>query len=576
MKVAHFCYDDTCGAQGAAYELHSTLRRVGVDSTMFVFEKTRDDPTVLTLQKKYQPLDSLLNTYRWRHFSQLRRKGAASIALDYPGLNLDEESLDEMKEFDLFHLHWVPGLLTAEDIGRLCTLGKPVLWTMHDFHPFTGACHYPEECVGYTQDCSNCLLMTEDAFGIPKAALRVKEKYYRDIRVIITSEWMRDVVRSSRVFHEAEIEKIPLGIDVEAFKPVDRVKAREALGFQADAKIILIGAQSVSQNVKGYPFLHRALEIVAADEECAELIRNGKLFLATFGRNMKYLSEFPLPSSSLGFISDRSKLARLYSAADMFIFPSIQETFGMTALEAMACGTPVLAFDTCAMREVIQDGVNGYKSPAGDFHHLAENILRIIKEDAAWGGKVRESVLKEYSLELEARRMAECYKRVAVSNKKVKSERASDIPYIDPLIVPALKPAIADLLFLQYETGEGCRLFPTFDKTPLLGYIFHKVNYLIELGLLDQKDKLILYGTGEQGVIYTRVLNMYEIPIAAYTDSNPRKWGTEYMGKPIVPPAELHKLDYTKLLISCAACEEIQPVLTELGLQDKDGIFAPP
>ena len=126
--------------------------------------------------------------------------------------------------------------------------------------------------------------------------------------------------------------------------------------------------------------------------------------------------KFPdgMRSVSLGQISSEPLLSLIYSLADVFVMPSVQEAFGMTGIEAMACGAPVVAFDTGGPRDFVKDGVTGRLVPVGD----AEALAQAIAEALSWHyrsslqARCREHVLSAYTLAAQATAYRSLYQRV--------------------------------------------------------------------------------------------------------------------------------------------------------------------
>jgi glycosyltransferase involved in cell wall biosynthesis len=201
------------------------------------------------------------------------------------------------------------------------------------------------------------------------------------------------------------ITAIHYGLDVEMFAPRDRLHARSVLGVPADAAVLLFGAASVENLRKGFGILADAV---------AGLRKFPNLMLLTFGKGRP-----TVPSDVLhihfGHVEGDRLLSVLYSAADVFVMPSSQEAFGQTALEAMACGTPVIASAVGGIPEVVRDGVTGYLINPPDPAALQEavcGLLRNASKRAEMSVNCRRIVLDNYTIEVQARRYLELYERI--------------------------------------------------------------------------------------------------------------------------------------------------------------------
>jgi len=167
------------------------------------------------------------------------------------------------------------------------------------------------------------------------------------------------------------VEVIPNGLDLGLFSPAGKGSAREALGLPQDKKIILFGSvNSTTDPNKGFHFLREAAELLAKRGWA------GKVELAVF-------DSFPhlgLKTRFLGSINDDTRLVLLYSSADVLVAPSIQENLSSTVMEAMACGTPCVAFDIGGMADLIDHGHNGYLASPFQVEELAEGIEWVISD----------------------------------------------------------------------------------------------------------------------------------------------------------------------------------------------------
>jgi glycosyltransferase involved in cell wall biosynthesis len=178
----------------------------------------------------------------------------------------------------------------------------------------------------------------------------------------------------------------PNSLDMKVFYPEPQEGSRIKLGLAAAKKIILFGALDATRNrLKGFDELSRALQCIQ-DKSSIEL--------AVFGSPEKGKSTlFGFPVSYFGHISDDSLLRSLYSAADIMVVPSIQEVFGQTATEAMACGTPVVAFGATGLLDIVSHKVNGYLARPYDPEDLARGMTWCMEDPE------RNSVLSAKAVE---------------------------------------------------------------------------------------------------------------------------------------------------------------------------------
>lgn len=401
MKVLHLSESDTLpGAPRAAYRLHRSQIDIGLDSRLLVRLKLSDDPTVHRLNSALER--PLRRAQRWLDALPLkqypRRSGLAwTVGWAANGI---ERAVARLRP-DVIHLHWMGfGFLP---VSALPKFGAPLVWTLRDMHSFTGGCHYDQGCGRYQVACGACPQLGSAADNdLSRRTLERKRALWRglDLTLVGLSRWIAARARSSALFRDARTEVIPNGIDVRRFKPVDRAEARRALGLPEDRQVILFGAtNSTRDRRKGFHLLAAALETLArsglGERACA----------AVFGADGPLTGMGPssggegsqLDTRYLGTIHDEARLVQAYSAADVFVAPSIEEVFGNTVLESLACGTPCVAFDTGGIPDLIEHRFNGYLARAFEPDDLAAGIAWVLEDGAR-----RESLSRAARLRCES------------------------------------------------------------------------------------------------------------------------------------------------------------------------------
>ncbi len=385
MKVVHIStYDTAGGAARAAYRLHRGLRGGGADSRMLVRYKRSHDPFVATAapgpasKEEEQAFfcqaalqDQAVNSNRTEISNTL-------FSISYPGYDLSAASL--MREADVIHLHWIAYYQSPVTIKSLLDLGKPVVWTLHDQWAFTGGCHYSAGCSGYERGCEACPQLREDPFGLAAALLSDKKELFSGghLTIVTPSRWLAECARSSVVFKGRRVEVIPNGIETDIFCPMPKPQAKEALGLDPGILTLLFGAENTGEKRKGFKQLAEVLRHCMADERFRRLVQGDRLRLLCFGYPSPVIEEAGIPVTSLGYLNSDEKVRTAYSAADIFIQASLEDNLPNTMLEAMACGTPVVAFGVGGMPDVIEHGVTGMLAPAGDAERLGDAILETV------------------------------------------------------------------------------------------------------------------------------------------------------------------------------------------------------
>ncbi len=430
MRIVHLATTDIGGGAAiASYRLHQGLVRLGVDSEMIVAQKLTDDPRVhgpQTLVEKLMPRLAHHIDQMPRRFLQTANQSLLSPA--WIGSNALKRA--HALKPDVINLHWVSnGFLRPEALSEFTTAQQtPLVWTLHDMWAFCGAEHYTE---GDTRYVSGYTAQNrpsgETGFDLNRWAWKRKMRVFprlQQFRVVSDSRWLGECAAESQLFRKHRVIPINYGLDTDVFKPIPKDVARQILNLPRDKKIVLFGAINASGDTrKGIDLLANALHSYFLN---TELRGNLDVECVVFGASQppKSDSTSALRSSSLQFgfpmrfcgsLTDNIALAVLYSAADVMIVPSREEAFGQTALEALSCGTPVVAFRVGGLPDMIQHQHNGYLAEPFDVHDMARGIHSILSNDAAWqtlSQNARQSVLAGFTLEHQARRYLEVYEEL--------------------------------------------------------------------------------------------------------------------------------------------------------------------
>ena len=407
MNVLHLSTSDVDnGGARAAYRLHQGLRSLGCPSQMLVRAKFSSDPTVTAERSPLTKLAPPLSELPLRLYP--KQQGMFSPQWFPDVLAAKTAELNP----DVINLHWVcNGYLRIETLAQF---KQPLVWTMHDMWPFTGGCHYSQDCDRYKTSCGSCPQLRSDrAWDLSRWVWQRKARAWKDLNLtlVATSSWMADCARSSSLFKNSRIEVIPLGLDTEQYKPHNRHFAREVLNLPQDRQLILFGAiGGTSDRRKGFHLLLPALQ------RLSQAGWQDQIELVVFG------SSKPEKAIDLGFkthyvgrLGDDLSLSLVYSAANVMVVPSVQEAFGQTASEAIACGTPVVAFKATGLKDVVDHHQTGYLAIPFDVQDLAKGIAWVL-EDKENHQKLqfqcREKALIEWSLEIQANRYLLLYKKL--------------------------------------------------------------------------------------------------------------------------------------------------------------------
>lgn len=417
MNPVHLCYADAdTGGAIAAYRLHRGLRRLGVDSSMFVSGKRTDDPTVTV----FQPPSTLASRLRRRlHRMQITR-GFAGYRTPPPAiygwLNDDRsphgaEVLAQLPPCDVLHLHATGSLVDFRAFFTTIPQRTPVVQTLHDMSFFTGGCQCDAGCGKYTERCGACpQLGSRREWDLSRQIWQRKHAALSTVPpgrlfLVAPSRWLANEAKQSTLLQNFPITVIPLGLDTEVFSPKNRSFAREVLGVPRDASVVLFVAEPITWLTKGFAMLARALK---------GLSHLTNLFLISIGSG-KPPVEVEVPHLHMGHIGNERLLPLVYSAADIFVIPSLQDNFPQAALEATACGIPVVGFAVGGIPDIVRPGTTGLLVPPQDVNALRAAICDLLQDPvrrAEMAANCRRIAVEEYALEVQAQRYVELYQTI--------------------------------------------------------------------------------------------------------------------------------------------------------------------
>lgn len=380
----------TGGGAIAAKRLLTALNKNGVKAKMLVRDKQTDDVNVASYGNIIPKVME-----RLRLMCRLLKPFRQTWQYDLASDGIDILSTPEYKEADVIHLHWVnQGMLSLKQLKEMLLSGKRIVWTMHDEWPFRGIRHYSEE--GNAMEEKNISDLEERLF-------KSKQEIYQlgNIRFVGCSQWITDLAQEA--MPNANVRHINNCIPHSIFHPQDRQDARKAFSLPQDQKLILFTCQKVTDKRKGMAYLLEALKY----------LNEPKPHLVVVGGNTEDLlnSNLGIDPSNLHFIAyvnGEKEMARLYSAVDCFVTPSLQDNLPNTIAEAMSCGTPCVGFNAGGIPEMISHMKNGYVAQYCDSKDLAHGIECALSHPE-WKEAAMHSAAHDYSEDRVAKEYAKAY-----------------------------------------------------------------------------------------------------------------------------------------------------------------------
>ena len=401
-------YDIQGGAARAAYRLHNSLLDSGVNSKMLVQSKNSDDSTIIgpatKIQKAVVKIRSILEPLPLKLYKE-RSETRFSISW-VPSSNIINQ-INQINP-DIVHLHWInDGMIRIEDLPKI---NAPIVWSLHDMYPFTGGCHYDDDCGGFKNKCGNCkVLRSKKDNDISRNIWKRKKKSYLNIpnlTIIGLSRWMEKQAKESSLFLNENVINLPNGIDVNVFQPHSKDLSRDLWNLPKDKKLILFGAMDATSDPrKGYVELLEALNKLNVKD----------LEIIVFGNSKPSESQnFGCKTHYLNKLQDDISLVTLYNSVDVMVVPSLQENLSNVILESLACGTPVVSFDIGGNGDMIEHKKNGYLANPLDSSDLARGIEWVLNFENYDNllNYSRIKILNEFDDSLVSEKYVNLYKQV--------------------------------------------------------------------------------------------------------------------------------------------------------------------
>lgn len=406
MKITHVNLGDSSrqgGTSVATIRLHQALKDKGIESEV-----------LCGFLDENLPQTSLLPKSLWvRLWEAALRPMAYELGLNdlYAVRSFFLKQTTAFKQTDLLHLHCIHhGYFNYLALPTL-TAEKPAIYTMHDIWAFTGHCAISYRCDRWKTGCGQCpdlTIMPAVKRDTTQLQWQLKRWVYQrsNLYIVSPSTWITDQLKHSILSH-LPTTQIPHGVDIWQFYPLESEQCRAVLKIPVGKRVLMtVGSKSFFKGGDLLPKILKGLPVSLQQE---------LILLVMSTQELDWIHELEIDVVQLGNISNDNLKAIAYSAADLFLFPTRGESFGLVALESLACETPVVAFSVGGVPDVVRHDKTGYLAPPEDVEAFRQGILQLLEDDdlrRKLGQQGRQMAVDEFSLELEARRYIELYEKV--------------------------------------------------------------------------------------------------------------------------------------------------------------------
>ena len=366
----------------------------GVASRMQVARKETTDATVVAGNPMRFRLASELDRRLWR----LQRSPVITWRSPARFGSMNTAAINRSGA-DVVNLHWITdGFLSIEAIGRI---ELPIVWSMYDMWPFAGSEHYGTDTpdarwrTGYTPVNRPS---AESGFDLDRWTFERKQQHWTTpMHMVPASSWLTDATRSSALMRGWPVTRIPHVVDTELFAPMDRAQARRALGLDEEAPtVVFLASAGIGDARKGWDLLAQALG----------LLRHPQLQVVVVGPQPDEGERSQAEQQTgarihwHGVATTSAEVRLLHCAGDVTAVPSREDNLPLTALEAHACGRPIVAFALGGLPDIVESGASGHLAAPFDTADLAAGLQAMLDDaanGAAAGKRARERALAGWS-----------------------------------------------------------------------------------------------------------------------------------------------------------------------------------
>jgi glycosyltransferase involved in cell wall biosynthesis len=397
MKIAILTHQYSIGGgEVVAFQLAEAMTKAGVElyyiSGNPPMGEEKKGITVIRINQK--KLQRFIHKYLVK-FPGLYRKFGRNI------FNKELDSILSEVNPDIINVHGVASTHWDVSCIEICLKHAPVVWTLHDMSSFTGRCGHAHSCKQYITGCTESCPDLHIPLLIPpkasKLAYNEKNSTIQNngaLSAIVPSKWL--YARASEgLWKNKNIEVIPNGILLNKYKPIDKSTSRDYFKISEDFPVIMTAASNLNYKHKGNDILCRALSMV-----------NEPITLIAAGHGSIEINSDKVTVVNLGFLTS-NEMSYAFSAADIFVLPSLAENHPMVFIEAIACGTPVIAFPTTGLLDCVIPKKTGWLCNEVSGESLANTINIAINDVKSENTtfECREVAESEYDITLQVK----CY-----------------------------------------------------------------------------------------------------------------------------------------------------------------------
>ena len=386
-KILLLSTSDTGGAGEAMRKLHNVLKQKGYTAALLVKQKTKNSHQIVQYQEKKNIYQRILRKIKNKFLSL----NPLQLNLNYYYFSKDEFSrnLDISNTLrligftpDYVFTGFTAGFSNSTDLYNLHKATNAKIYNITvDMNHFTGGCHYAWDCEGYINGCdSNCpAILNPKQKKLAKTNFETKLKNAKaaNFQIIAGSGLTLEQAQKSKIYSsQKDYFNVNSLIDINIFNNKNRAFAKHFFNLDQNKLSILCGAQNATEKRKGFEFLIEALKILE-NRLNKNLLEKIEIIVVSNTKNENF-DQLKITTKYIDFVTDNRLLALLYQSSDLFVNCSIEDSGPMMVSEALACGTPVIGFDTGVVTNMVINDHNGYKVENKNSEALADAIQKFM------------------------------------------------------------------------------------------------------------------------------------------------------------------------------------------------------
>lgn len=285
------------------------------------------------------------------------------------------------KKYDVVIVSFWQGMLSFKTINAIHNkLNCLMYFACVDYSVMSGGCHFTRDCDKFKTGCGNCPgIMSKKINDFTRFNVKYRKKVYEKVKPIVTGNtYMHKYYDESYLLGSYDRKiKTYISLNLDKYKEGDRCVIRDKYNISNDKNfVMLFGAQNLNDPRKGFKYLFEAFKKF---KQSLTYTEQTKILIITIGRNIEMIKDkLPFDYLHFGYVNSQ-ELPNIYSVADVFLSPSIDDAGPSMVNQSLACGTPVVAFEMGTALDCIKDKNTGYCANLRDSVDFANGIEKIFR-----------------------------------------------------------------------------------------------------------------------------------------------------------------------------------------------------